>query len=260
MKRNIVAVLLNMLIILGLSLQVWAIDDMDDAYAEAEAPRDMLAYVQSTFPYRFGSDLGAGDYVQYEITDHHSQREEPELCSLEVITRIADVVTIKEEFEDNILFYKIDLQSNILLEYWGYDEEGREHRPVFLSGNEVETRIQTMVNQDSDPKQARMPANLPKAQFSTLSQRETITIGRSSLDTIVRTLDLPDLEGITPEMRTAVQELTKVLLSEAVPKMLPAKLMAIYLDNPEVFSGNAGFVKQHSYQISAFNKTEGQEE
>jgi hypothetical protein len=76
----------------------------------------------------------------------------------------------------------------------------------------------------------------------------------------VRTLDLPDLEGITPEMRTAVQELTKVLLSEAVPKMLPAKLMAIYLDNPEVFSGNAGFVKQHSYQISAFNKTEGQEE
>ncbi|MEN6398167.1 MAG: hypothetical protein ABFD01_04270 [Candidatus Cloacimonas sp.] len=32
--------------------------------------------------------------------------------------------------------------------------------------------------------------------------------------------------------------------SESVPKLLPAKLMAVYLDNPEVFEGNSGLVKQ----------------
>jgi len=37
---------------------------------------------------------------------------------------------------------------------------------------------------------------------------------------------------------------------------LPAKLMAGYLDNPEVFEGNAGLVKQSKYRIIDYNKVE----
>lgn len=119
----------------------WATDFEEEAQSEFEAQRDMLAYVQSTFPHRFGSDLQAGDYVQYEMSDHHSQKEEPELCSLEVTERIGDIATIKEEFEGNILYYRIDLQDNTLLEYWGYDEHGTEQRPILLSAPEVDTRM-----------------------------------------------------------------------------------------------------------------------
>ncbi len=125
--------------------------------AEYEARKDMLAYVQSIFPYRFGSDLQAGDYVQYEVVDHHSHRE-------------------------------------------------------------------------------------------------SLSTGRSSLSCLVRALEVPNMTGVTPEIRQAVQELSKVYFSEAVPKLLPAKLMAVYLDNSEVFDGNAGLVKQSKYQIRDFDR------
>lgn len=39
----------------------WATEYEDDFQAEFEAQKDMLAYVQSSFPYRFGNDLQAGD-------------------------------------------------------------------------------------------------------------------------------------------------------------------------------------------------------
>ena len=48
--------------------------------------------------------------------------------------------------------------------------------------------------------------------------------------------------------------------SESVPKLLPAKLMAMYLDNPEVFESNAGLVKQSKYQIQEFQRSDRQEE
>jgi hypothetical protein len=70
----------------------------------------------------------------------------------------------------------------------------------------------------------------------------------------MRALDVPVMEGITPQIRQAVQEITKVYFSETVPKLLPAKLMAVYLDNPEVFEGNAGLVKQSKYQIKDYNR------
>ncbi|HPK60462.1 MAG TPA: hypothetical protein PK592_06180 [Candidatus Cloacimonas sp.] len=44
--------------------------------------------------------------------------------------------------------------------------------------------------------------------------------------------------------------------SESVPKLLPAKLMAMYLGNPEVFEGNAGLVKQSKYQIQEFQRSD----
>ncbi len=196
----------------------WATAYEDDSQVESDAQKDMLAYVQSTFPYRFGSDLQAGDYVQYEIVDHHSEREEPELCSLKVTERNDNIATIMEEFEGNILYYRIDLHNNTLLEYWEFDEDGMEQRPLLLTSSEVETRMLTMKNQNNR-------------------------------------LCNPNLsEGITPEIRQAVQELTKVYFSETVPKLLPAKLMAVYLDNPEVFEGNAGLVKQSKYQIKDYNR------
>ena len=64
------------------------------------------------------------------------------------------------------------------------------------------------------------------------------------------------MEGITPELKQAVQELTKVFFSEAVSKLLPAKLMAVYLDNPEVFEGISGLVKQSKYQIIDYNRVD----
>jgi len=234
----------------------WATAYDDDSQVESEAKRDMLAYVQSTFPSRFGERLQAGDYVQYEITGHPSQSEEPSLCSLEVTQRIGDVATIKEEFEGNILYYKIDLQSNTLLEYWGFDEEGTEQRPLLLSSSEVETRMQSIRDQNTRPGNSNVAETISKPMYSSLSQRESVTLARSSIDCFVKTLDVPDMEGLTIELKQAVQEMTKVLFSEAVPKLLPAKLMAGYLDNPEVFEGNAGLVKQSKYRIKDYNKVE----
>lgn len=92
--------------------------------------------------------------------------------------------------------------------------------------------------------------------LSSLAQREYFSRGRSSLNCLVRALEVPIMDGITPDIRQAVQELTKVYFSEAVPKLLPAKLMAVYLDNPEVFDGNAGLVKQSKYRIKDYNKAE----
>jgi len=233
----------------------WATAYEDDSQTEYEAQKDMLAYVQSTFPHRFGNDLQAGDYVQYEITDHHSQRDEPELCNLEVTEKSGNVATIKEEFEGNILYYRIDLPSNTLLEYWGFDEDGIEQRPLLLSSSEVETRMETMKSLNTRANNPNLPEGITKPVFSNLAQRESFSTGRSSLSCQVRALDVPVVEGITPEIRQAVQELTKVYFSESVPKLLPAKLMAVYLDNPEVFEGNAGLVKQSKYQINDFHRS-----
>ncbi len=234
----------------------WATAIEEESQSDSEAQRDMLAYVQSTFPYRFGSDLQAGDYVQYEITDHHTEREELELCSLEVTQRIGDVATIREEFEGNILYYRIDLQSNALLEYWGFDEDGTEQRPLLLSSSEVKTRMLTIKSQNSRANIPNLPEGITKPVFSSLTQRERLSLGRSSLNCLVRALEVPVVEGITPEIRQAVQELTKVYFSESVPKLLPAKLMAVYLDNPKVFEGNAGLVKQSKYQINDFHRSD----
>jgi len=249
-------VLFSCIVMLICCSTAWATAFKDDSQVESEAQKDMLAYVQSTFPHRFGNDLQAGDYVQYEIADHHSQREEPELCSLEVTERIGDIATIKEEFEGNILYYRIDLQSNTLLEYWGFDEDGMEQRPLLLSSSEVDTRMETMKSLNSRANIPNLPEGITKPVFSSLTQRESFSTGRSSLNCLVRALDIPVVEGISPEIRQAVQELTKVYFSEAVPKLLPAKLMAVYLDNPEVFDGNAGLVKQSKYQITEFHRSD----
>ncbi|MCK9611261.1 MAG: hypothetical protein M0R67_08845, partial [Candidatus Cloacimonas sp.] len=117
-------VIISCFVMLICCSMAWATAYEDDSQVESDAQKDMLAYVQSTFPYRFGSDLQAGDYVQYEIVDHHSEREEPELCSLKVTERNDNIATIMEEFEGNILYYRIDLHNNTLLEYWEFDEDG----------------------------------------------------------------------------------------------------------------------------------------
>jgi len=92
--------------------------------------------------------------------------------------------------------------------------------------------------------------------FSCIVMLICCSTGRSSIDCLVRALEVPVVEGISPEIRQAVQELTKVYFSESVPKLLPAKLMAVYLDNPEVFEGNAGLVKQNKYQITEFHRSD----
>ena len=203
-----------------------------------------MAYVQSTFPYRFGNNLNTGDYVQYEVSANHSEESEHVFNSLEVTDRQNDGVTIKEEFDGNILFYKVDLNSNALLEYWGFDEDGREQRPIFLAENEVENRMTAMLAPEQKVIIPNTPAEFTKPRFISLAQREDISIGRTNLSCEVKALDVPNLEGITPELRTSIQQYSKVLLSDSVPKMLPAKLMAVYMDNPELFEANNGLVKE----------------
>ena len=66
---------------------------------------------------------------------------------------------------------------------------------------------------------------------------------------------MPNVEGITSELRTAIQEFSKVLVSDSVPKMLPAKLMAVYMDNPELFEANNGLVKESNYKLINYNKS-----
>ena len=40
--------LFTCLMLIAISVNMWAADDMDDAFAEAEAQKDMLAFVQTT--------------------------------------------------------------------------------------------------------------------------------------------------------------------------------------------------------------------
>jgi len=73
---------------------------------------------------------------------------------------------------------------------------------------------------------------------------------------MVKSLELPNVEGLTPELKEAVLNLTKVYFSESVPKLLPAKMMAMYLDDPEVLSDNIGLVKQTQYRLTSYVKAE----
>ncbi len=75
--------------------KMWAIDLEEDVMDEVGAQRDMLAYVQSTFACRFGCDLQAGDYVRYEIADHHAEGVDPELCSLEATELLAGKIKLE---------------------------------------------------------------------------------------------------------------------------------------------------------------------
>ena len=143
-----------------------------------------------------------------------------------------------------------------MLEYWGFDEDMVEQRPQLLSSSEVETRMLTMKSLNNRASNPSLPQDITRPVFSNLSQREDFSLGMSSLICLVRALEVPIMEGISPEIRQAVQELTKVYFSESVPKLLPAKLMAVYLDNPELFEGNAGLVKQSKYQVNDFHRVE----
>jgi len=149
---------------------------------------------------------------------------------------------------------------------WGYDENGREHRPVYLSEGEVESRMNITESQLSPPTMKVEGIGLQTSclhkRLSRLFLRNFVpstrgrveSYGRSNLNCEVKALEVPNEEGITSELRTAVQEFSKVLVSDSVPKMLPAKLMAVYMDNPELFNTNHGLVKQGSLQLINYNK------
>jgi len=194
--------------------------------------------------------------VEYGCSDLHAKGEEPTISSLLVTERKADIATIKEMFEGNILWYRIDLESNTLLEYWGSDEDGMEHKPKLLSQQETETRMNAMKETITETNSNALPAGLAKPVYTISLQRETLSINRANLNCLVKTLELPTIAGITPELRQAVSVLSKVYLSESVPKLLPVKMMAIYPDNPELFSGNCGLVKQNRYQLCSYTKAE----
>lgn len=255
MTRRFTMLLPIFVLVTIFAFPAWAQEIENDFLDEIEAKKDMMAYVQSTFPYRFGNNLNTGDYVQYEVSAHHSEDSEQVFNSLEVTDRQNDVVTIKEEFDGNILFYKVNLDSNTLLEYWGFDEDGIEQRPVFLSENEVESRMTAMLALEQKVIIPNAPAEFTKPRFISLAQREDISIGRTNMNCEVKALDVPNLKGITPELKTSIQEYTKVLFSDSVPKMLPAKLMAAYMDNKELFTANSALVKESRYQLVNFNKS-----
>ncbi|GAB1467662.1 hypothetical protein MASR2M64_03410 [Candidatus Cloacimonadota bacterium] len=256
MRRNIIAMLLICLLILACSFKLWAMEDMDDAFVEAEAQKDMLAYVQTTLTYRFGNDLRAGDFVEYGCSDLQAKGEEPTISSLLVTERKADIATIKEMFEGNILWYRIDLESNTLLEYWGSDEDGMEHKPTLLSQQETQTRMNAMKETITEANPNALPAGLAKPVYATSPQRETLSINQANLNCLVKSLELTNIEGITPELKQAVTELSKVYFSESVPKLLPVKIMATYLGVPDVFSGNHGLVKQSNYHLLMYVKVD----
>ncbi len=148
---------------------------------------------------------------------------------------------------------------------WGYDENGREHRPVYLSEGEVESRMNITESQLSPPTMKVEGIGLQTSclhkRLSRLFLRNFVpstrgrveSYGRSSLNCEVKALEMPNVEGITSELRTAIQEFSKVLVSDSVPKMLPAKLMAVYMDNPELFEANNGLVKESNYKLINYN-------
>jgi len=108
---------------------------------------------------------------------------------------------------------------------------------------------------DSKTKTQSMPDDFAKPRFISLSQSESISVGRSNLNCEVKALEVPNVEGITSELRTAIQEFSKVLVSDSVPKMLPAKLMAVYMDNPELFEANHGLVKASNHKLLNYSKS-----
>lgn len=116
--------------------------------------------------------------------------------------------------------------------------------------------MNSMLMSDSKTKTQIMPDDFAKPRFISLSQSESISVGRSNLNCEVKALEVPNVQDITFEIRNAIQEVSKILLSDSVPKMPPAKLMATYLDNPELFDTNTGLVKESKYRIIDFSKSE----
>lgn len=233
-----------------------ALDDTDEVMIEIEAQKDMLAYVQSTMPSRFGDNLAAGDKVEYIITDPHKREEDRAVSTLQVTSRVGSIATVKEMFEGNTLWYRIDLKNNALLEYWGSDEDGREYKPVLLSPKETETRVKAMHEADNQEQAKLRQDGFAQPIYVITQDREQLSIAEKNISCLVKTLELPQFDGITDELRQAVSDVSKVYFSESVPKLLPVKLMASYLQNPELFAGNCGMVKQSLYQLRSFEKAD----
>ncbi len=150
---------------------------------------------------------------------------------------------------------------SFLQDYQGLDSRLRGNDSVLPSSychmkQEAETRMQSMIETDSKPSANLLPKDFTKPVYTPSAQRETVTLNRAELNCMVKSLELPNVEGLTPELKQAVSELTKVYFSESVPKLLPVKMMAVYLDNPEVLGDNNGLVKQTQYRLNSYVKAD----
>jgi hypothetical protein len=70
--------------------------------------------------------------------------------------------------------------------------------------------------------------------------------------TIADTSSFPNLDSRAKE---GFNTITAIYVSNTVPKLIPVKMMAPHLDNPDALSGNEGFVTNSQIQITNYHKT-----
>jgi hypothetical protein len=61
--------------------------------------------------------------------------------------------------------------------------------------------------------------------------------------------------NLDAKAKEGIEKMTAIYSSDAVPKLIPVKLVAQYLDNPEALTGNEGLVKTPQIQITNYHKS-----
>jgi len=92
-----------------------------------------------------------------------------------------------------------------LQDYQGLDSRLRGNDSVVSSYEpQQETRMQSMKESNSKPDANLLPKDFTKPVYTPSAQRETVTINRSELNCMVKSLELPNVEDLTPELKEVV--------------------------------------------------------
>ena len=208
-------------------------EDWEEGYLDTDAQNDMIAFVQYTSPYRFSSDLSAGDKIIYQSKD-----QADELISMEVIRKNVHEFEIQEKFEGNTVNYIIDFKTMKVISLSGSDEDGRWYECNLLSDYEVIERIQQMKEIGSIQ---LSPQNSKKSELKIADKKLKGTVFKSSLRISASVNEL--------------QSMPEISFSGDVPCMLPVKISVYVFNNEALFSTfKEGFVENEIYQVKEFKK------
>lgn len=218
-------------------------EDEDDEQLFQEAQKELAAFHQYSVQYRFGTDLKVGDKVEYKQSDSDSDEA---IYKLEVTEETHEGMWIVEKFDGNEVHMLVDLQNKILLDFWGYDEEGNRHEPELLSNTEVETIVNDMIGMSI---QMGTPAKWSQEQI-----RETREIDSKEIECKYIVPDLSNLE-FQQQKKDEIKNNTQMLFSNDVPNLLPFSIAISVISSQQDFQEiSGGFVKNNFLELKTFIK------
>ncbi|MCD4829641.1 MAG: hypothetical protein K8R90_09475 [Candidatus Cloacimonetes bacterium] len=228
-------------------------DDLDDAEAEAEAKRDMAAFMQYTAPFRFGDDLQPGDFVSYGVVGEEGERSS--IVEIEVLAADApNQVWVHERFDGNDVRVLYDTTTHKLISLYGFDENGLRQDPPLNSDSEVEERVNEMKNM----MQMIGIGLIVPSQWE--QQQEPVTI-RGSFGSISCSTQVPVFSAMITSKLSAdeLEELTEGLqlhFSDDIPKLIPTQAMFMLLSQEQLLGASSiGLAQGLGFEMINYTKT-----